>query len=173
MEALQKIVEDLEEKLQNINKEIGDSEKKIEQKNAEIQQFITSITNTNDAPSQTQTPAGGSGKGLAIYSMMMPFLESIVDLISKMALSTSQKSMIRTLQTGLSELNSAQRHLKEREWDIQNKLMDNQLQLAKLKIENGEINQDDLFRSSSNVTYVFWVVLTICFHRSAALCFSP
>ncbi|KAL0156046.1 hypothetical protein M9458_047292, partial [Cirrhinus mrigala] len=97
-----KIIEELDANLHNINKEIEDHEKKIEQKNAEIQKFINSITDTKNEQLM-QTPA---------------------------------ESMIRTLQTGLSELNSAKQRLKEREWEIQNKLMDNQLQLAKLKIEN-------------------------------------
>lgn len=138
MNALQKIAEALEENLQKINKEIEDYEKKIEDKNAEMQTFINSITSTKEE--HTLTPAGGHGTGssLDIISVIVPFLDSFMGYISKMVLSTSQESMIRTLQAGLSELNSARQRLKEQEWDIQNKLMDNQLHLAKLKIENGE-----------------------------------
>lgn len=141
MEALQKIMDGLDANLQKTNKELEDYEKKIEQKNAEIQKFINSITGTKEE----KTPAGenGAGSGLALFSAIVPFVESIIGFISKMVLSSSQESMIKTLQTGLSELTSAQQRLKEREWDIQNKLMDNQLQLAKLKIENGE---DYLFK---------------------------
>lgn len=138
MEALQKIMDGLDANLQTTNKELEDYEKKIEQKNAEIQKFINSITDTKEE----KTPAGenGAGSGLALFSAIVPFVESIIGFISKMVLSSSQESMIKTLQTGLSELTSAQQRLKEREWDIQNKLMDNQLQLAKLKIENGDNN---------------------------------
>ncbi|KTG03107.1 hypothetical protein cypCar_00028697 [Cyprinus carpio] len=137
MEALQKIMDGLDANLQKTNKELEDYEKKIEQKNAEIQKFINSITGSKEE----KTPAGenGAGSGLALFSAIVPFVESIIGFISKMVLSSSQESMIKTLQTGLSELTSAQQRLKEREWDIQNKLMDNQLQLAKLKIENGQM----------------------------------
>ncbi|KAK2870507.1 hypothetical protein Q8A67_024899 [Cirrhinus molitorella] len=142
MEALQKIVEALQENLHQINKEIEDSEKKIEKKNAEIEQFINSIINTKEElkPLMPQTPVmPGVAPGVAIFSMIVPFVDSIMGYISKMVTSTSQKSMVNTLQAGLSELTSAQQRLKEREWDIQNKLMDKQLQLAKLKIENGQM----------------------------------
>ncbi|KAK2870511.1 hypothetical protein QQF64_021513 [Cirrhinus molitorella] len=142
MEALEKIVEALEENLHQINKEIKESDKKIEKKNAEIQQFINSIINTKDEQLlllQAPVMMPGVAPGVAIFSMIVPFVDSIMRFISKMVTSASQKSMISSLQTGLSELTSAQQRLKEQEWDIQNKLMDKQLQLAKLKIENGQM----------------------------------
>ncbi|RXN14873.1 fibrinogen- and Ig-binding -like protein [Labeo rohita] len=135
METLQKNIEDLDANLHNINKEIEDHEKKIEQKNVEIKKFINSITNTKNQQLM-QMPAV-KVTSVAIFLMMVPFVEHIMNYICKME--TSQESMIRTLQTGLSELNSAKQRLKEQEWDIQNELMDKQLQLAKLKIENGQI----------------------------------
>ncbi|XP_050960535.1 uncharacterized protein LOC127161829 [Labeo rohita] len=124
METLQKNIEDLDANLHNINKEIEDHEKKIEQKNVEIKKFINSITNTKNQQLM-QMPAV-KVTSVAIFLMMVPFVEHIMNYICKME--TSQESMIRTLQTGLSELTSAKQHLKEQEWDIQNKLMDKQLQ---------------------------------------------
>ncbi|KAK2870506.1 hypothetical protein Q8A67_024898 [Cirrhinus molitorella] len=116
MEALQKIVDGLETNLQNINKELEDSEKKIEKKNAEIQTFISSITNTKDEQ-MMQTPAGMPmmGSSVAIFSMMVPFVENIMSYICKMVTATSQESMVKTLQTGLSELTSEKQRLKEHE----------------------------------------------------------
>ncbi|XP_026057514.1 uncharacterized protein LOC113042707 [Carassius auratus] len=137
MDALQKIMDDLDANLQTTNKALEDIEKKI----AEIQKFISSITGTKDE----KTPAGENKTeaDLALFSAIVPFVESIIGFISKMGLSSSQESSIKTLQTGLSELTSAQQHLKERKWEIQNKLMDKQLQLAKLKIENGQMPSVD------------------------------
>ncbi|XP_077075179.1 uncharacterized protein LOC143726061 isoform X2 [Siphateles boraxobius] len=140
MKALQKIIDGLEANLLNISKEIEDNEKKIEVKNTEIQKFISSITGTTEEKAIQMpgvTPMMGSG--VAIFSMMVPFVENIISYICKMVTTTSQESMIKTLQNGLSELTDAQRRLKEREWEIQNQLMDNQLKMAKLKIENGQM----------------------------------
>ncbi|XP_048031488.1 uncharacterized protein LOC125258545 [Megalobrama amblycephala] len=140
MEELQKIIDGLEENLGKISKEIEDYEKKIEVKNAEIHEFISSITDTKEEQT-TQMPGvtPTMGSSVAIFAMIVPFVESVMGYISKMVMATSQESMVRSLCAGLSELTTAQQHLKEREWDIQNQLMDNQLKLAKLKIENGQL----------------------------------
>lgn len=139
MEALQKIVDGLEENLGKISKETEDHEKKIEEKNAEIQRFISSITsNKEEKRSLTPDVTPMMGSSVAIFSMMVPFVESVMSYICKMVMATSHESMIKTLQGGLSELTRAQQRLKEQEWNIQNQLMDNQLKLAKIKIENGE-----------------------------------
>ncbi|XP_016119895.1 uncharacterized protein [Sinocyclocheilus grahami] len=137
MEALQKIVKGLEENLRNINKKIEGSEKKIDEKHAEIQKFINKITSTNDEQTPAGTPTMGSK--VSIFSMMVPFAESVIGYIWEMVKSSSDEKAIKAFNTALSSLTSAQQHLKEEEWKIQNKLMDNQLQLAKLKMENGQI----------------------------------
>ncbi len=131
MEALQKIVKDLEENLQNINKKTEDSEKKIEQKNAEIQQFISKITDAKEE----QTSKMGSK--VSWYSKIMPFAGSVYDYLCKLVKSHSDKIVIEAFNTSLSTLTKEQQRLKEQQWKIQNKLMDKQLQLAKLKIEDG------------------------------------
>ncbi|XDV48208.1 hypothetical protein PO909_017660 [Leuciscus waleckii] len=46
------------------------------------------------------------------------------------------------LRADLSKTTEAQNRLKEKEWRVQNKLMDNQLKLDKLKIKNGQIPSD-------------------------------
>lgn len=122
MKALQKIVKDLEEKLKNINKKTENSEKKIEQKNAEIQQFISTITDA---------------KEVSLFSRMVPFVGCVIDYMCKLVKSHSDKIVIEAFNTALSTLTKEQQRLKEQEWKIQNELMDKQLQLAKLKIENG------------------------------------
>ncbi len=131
MKALQKIVNDLEENLQNINKKTENSEKKIEEKNAEIQQFISKITDAKEE----QTSKMGSK--VSWYSMIMPFVGSVFDYLCKLVKSHSDKIVIEAFNTALSTLTKEHQRLKEEEWDIQNKLMDKQLQLAKLKIEDG------------------------------------
>lgn len=133
MKALQKIVEDLEENLQNINKKTEDSEKKIEEKNAEIQQFISKITDTKEE----QTSKMGSK--VSWFSMMVPFAGSVYDYLCKLIKSRSDKIVIEAFNTALSTLTKEQQRLKEQQWDIQNKLMDKQLKLAKLKIEDGQL----------------------------------
>ncbi|XDV48206.1 hypothetical protein PO909_017658, partial [Leuciscus waleckii] len=142
MEALQKIVDGLEANLRNITKDIEDYEKKIEVKNTEIQRFISSITNTDTTEEKAMQMPGVTsmmGSGVAIFSMIVPFVEDVMSYICKMVTNTKHASVIKTLQSGLTELTSAQHRLREREWDIQNKLMDNQLKMAKLKIENGQM----------------------------------
>ncbi|KAK9952871.1 hypothetical protein ABG768_016901 [Culter alburnus] len=159
MEALQKIIDALEENLGKISKEIEDYEKKIEVKNAEIQKFISSITDTKEEQT-TQMPGVTPmmGSSVAIFSMMVPFVESVIGYISKMVMATSQESMVKSLCDGLSELTGAKQRLKEQEWDIQNKLMDNQLKLAKLKIENGQlpsvIHLDDVQKCLSRIQQI-------------------
>lgn len=136
MEALQKIVEDLKEKLHNINEKTEDSEKKIEEKNAEIQQFISKITDAKEE----QTSMMGSK--VSWYSMMVPFAGNVYDYLCKLIKSRSDKIVIEAFNTSLSTLTKEQQRLKEQQWDIQNKLMDKQLQLAKLRIENGQLPCD-------------------------------
>ncbi|XP_048030850.1 paramyosin-like isoform X1 [Megalobrama amblycephala] len=123
MKELQKIIDDLEAQHANISKEIQDSEKKIEEKNSEIHELIN----------ETQT-----NTDVAIFSMIVPFLESIISFIYKMKY-TSMKDELRALHDDLTKTTEAQKRLKEEECDIQNKLMDNQLNLAKLKIENDQV----------------------------------
>lgn len=130
MEALQKIVDNLEEKLHNINNKIKDSEKKIDDKNAEMQKFISKITS-----------AGMSrmGSKVSFFSKIVPFVESVMDYIWKMVTSTSDEKVIEAFNAALSALTSEQQRLKKEEWEIQNELMPKQLQLAKLKIESGQM----------------------------------
>ncbi|XP_073797348.1 uncharacterized protein [Danio rerio] len=143
MEALQKTVDTLEANLQKLNKEIEASEKQIEAKNAEIQAFINKITSKKEEPTVQTTsamPAAAAiAPSVAIFSMIVPFVEHIMDYICKMVTASSYQATIKTLQGGLSELTDAHRHLQDQEWSIQNKLMDQQLKLAKIKIENGQL----------------------------------
>ncbi len=120
MEALQKIVEGLDENLQKINKEMQRYE----------HVWTASPSPLKNRRRRRETPAATHTE-VSIFSMIVPLVESIISFFSKIVRGPSQASMIRTLQTGLSELTSAQQRLKEQERDIQNKLMDKQLQLAK------------------------------------------
>ncbi|XP_056307068.1 uncharacterized protein LOC130218804 [Danio aesculapii] len=148
MQALQKTVDTLEANLKKLNKDIEASEKRIEAKNAEIQAFINKITGSKGE--QEKKAAGASAgaaagaaaaaaPGVAIFSMIVPFVESIFGYISNMVTASSYQATIKTLQGGLSELTDAHRHLKDQEWSIQNQLMDQELKLAKIKIENGQL----------------------------------
>lgn len=139
MEALQQTVEALEANLQKINKEIEDYEKKTEEINTEIQKFISSITDSKDESMEMPEVTPKMGSSVAIFSMIVPFVENIIGYICKVVMSTSQEKVIRTLQSGLSELTAAQQRLKEQEWNFQNQLMDKQLSLAKIKVENGQL----------------------------------
>ncbi|XP_056306819.1 uncharacterized protein LOC130218605 [Danio aesculapii] len=144
MEALQKTVDTLEENLQKLNKDIEASEKQIEAKNEEIRAFINKITGSKEepimkTPDATSAAAAAYAPGVAIFSMMVPFMESIFGYISNMVTASSYQATIQTLQGGLSELTDAHRHLKDQEWTIQNQIMDQQLNLAKIKIENGQL----------------------------------
>ncbi|TRY58863.1 hypothetical protein DNTS_034155 [Danionella cerebrum] len=143
MAAIQQVVDGLEANLTKINKDIADNEEKIEQKNADIQNYIKTISVTkDDTKGQEANPWADLGgmchPEVAVVALIVPFIESIIRFISKMVTATSHKNNLKTFQIGLSELMDTQRRLKEQEWDIQNKLMDNQLKLAKLKIENGQ-----------------------------------
>ncbi|XP_048030842.1 thyroid receptor-interacting protein 11-like [Megalobrama amblycephala] len=121
MKALQKIIDGLEEKLLHISKKIDDYEKKIEEKNSDIHTMISSITETD----------------LNIYSMIVPFVES--NIFKTMRFSP-EKDQLRALYADLSEITEPQKSLKEEEWDIQNQLLENQLKLAKLQFENGQLS---------------------------------
>ncbi|KAK9952868.1 hypothetical protein ABG768_016898 [Culter alburnus] len=118
MKELQKIIDGLEAKLLSISKRIDDYEKKIEEKNAEIQKIIISI-------------AGRS----FFYSIFVLFVES---MISRMRFSP-EEDQLRALYADLSKTTEAQKSLIEEEWNIQNQLMENRLKLAKLQIENGQM----------------------------------
>ncbi|XP_051971007.1 uncharacterized protein LOC127635183 [Xyrauchen texanus] len=142
MKVIQDIVEDLDKKLQGITEEIEKCEKEIEKKNSEIQKFIGSITSPKEESTISTpalTPAAAMNPAVAIFSMIVPFVESIMGYICKMVTNTSHEAMFKTLDGELSQLSLEKQRLKEREWDIQNKLMDKQLSLAKLNIENGQI----------------------------------
>ncbi|XP_048030841.1 uncharacterized protein LOC125258064 isoform X2 [Megalobrama amblycephala] len=123
MKELQKIIDALKEKHLNISEEIEDYERKIEEKNTEMRELISRIR----------------GKGFNIYSMIVPFEDSIISHIYKTTESTSEKDQLRALHADLSEITKAQKRLKEEEWDIQIKLMENELKLAKLQTENGQM----------------------------------
>ncbi|XP_048030848.1 paramyosin-like [Megalobrama amblycephala] len=133
MKELQKIIDDLEAQHANISKKIEDSEKKIEEKNSEIHELISKISTTKEEDkTQTHTDVG-------IFSMIVPFVESIIRYIFKMIKYSSEKDQLKALHDDLTKTTEAQKHLKEKEWNIQNKLMDNQLNLAKLNIENDQV----------------------------------
>ncbi|XP_009300574.1 uncharacterized protein isoform X2 [Danio rerio] len=148
MEALQKTVDTLEANLQKLNKEIEASEKRIEAKNAEIQAFINKISGSKEDQGKKLAEAGAAAAaaaaaaiepGVAIFTMMVPFVESIIGYICNTVAAPAYQETIKTLQGGLSELQNAHRSLKDQEWSIQNKLMDQQLNLAKIKIESGQL----------------------------------
>ncbi|XP_051543325.1 uncharacterized protein LOC127434557 [Myxocyprinus asiaticus] len=142
MEAIQKIVDELDKNLHNITEEIEKSEEEIEKKNSEIQKFISSITSAKEKSTISTpalTPAAAMGQSVAIFSMIVPFVENIIGFVCKMVTDTAHAATIKTLDGELSQLSCEKQRLKEKEWDIQNKLMDNQLNLAKLHIENGQM----------------------------------
>ncbi|CAM4724373.1 unnamed protein product [Leuciscus chuanchicus] len=58
--------------------------------------------------------------------------------ISSITSTTEEKAMQTPGVTPMMG-SDAERRLKEQEWSIQNQLMDNQLKMAKLKIENGQM----------------------------------
>ncbi|KAK9952869.1 hypothetical protein ABG768_016899 [Culter alburnus] len=123
MKELQKIIDGLKEKHLNISEEIEDYERKIEEKNTEIRELISRIRETN----------------FNMYSMIVPFVDSIISHIYKTIESTPEKDQLRALHADLSETIEAQKRLKEEEWEIQVKLMENELKLAKLQTENGQM----------------------------------
>ncbi|XDV48224.1 hypothetical protein PO909_017674 [Leuciscus waleckii] len=130
MKALQKIIDGLEANLLNISKEIEDYEKKIDKKNSEIHEFFIRIT------SNKEEKTTGPSVDFTAYSMMVPFVESVIRFVSKKITSTTENYQMMALHADLSEITEAQNRLKEQEWDIQNQLMDHQLKMAKLEIEN-------------------------------------
>ncbi|KAK9952870.1 hypothetical protein ABG768_016900 [Culter alburnus] len=123
MKELQKIIDGLKEKHLSISEEIEDYERKIEEKNTEIRELISRIRETD----------------FKMYSMIVPFVDSIISHIYKTTESTSEKDQIRALEADLSETIEAQKRLKEEEQEIQNQLLENELKLAKLQTENGQM----------------------------------
>ncbi|XP_058620581.1 uncharacterized protein LOC131532806 [Onychostoma macrolepis] len=125
MKSLEEAVTKLDGELRKISQSIEEMEKKIEAKNSEIQDHVQTVSK--------------KVQGMGILAALVPFIGAIIKSIYETATAPGVNAQIQALNADLTHLTSEKISQQNREWTIQVKLMDLQLQLASSRIQLGVI----------------------------------
>jgi len=124
IEALQKVVKDIEEELKNNTTEMGHVEANIEAKNQELQSLIKDNSREN--------------KFQRFVYAIVPSIKVIVKFFYDTFTGPGVAVKVKALSVKLSILNMEKSDLRNKERTIHIRLTDMQLKLAIMKIEQGE-----------------------------------
>ncbi|KAK2867470.1 hypothetical protein QQF64_023161 [Cirrhinus molitorella] len=125
IEALEKVVSDLQVELKKNAEELGRVEEKLEEKKREIDNHVRDSSRKSN--------------GLTILAALVPFVGAFVKSIYDTAAGPDVAAKTQTLSNEISNLYAEKSSLRNKEWNIQVKLTDVQLKLASMKIEQGSI----------------------------------
>ncbi|KAG9282323.1 hypothetical protein AMEX_G964 [Astyanax mexicanus] len=124
-----KAMEEALEQLKMNQKTIADSietlEKQIQSKSSELEKHVREVTSKD--------------KGLGIFAAVVPFIGAIVKSIYDSATGPGVAAKTKALENELNRLNSEKAALKQQEWTLQLKIIDEGMVLAKKKIELGVV----------------------------------
>ncbi|KAL0154767.1 hypothetical protein M9458_049030, partial [Cirrhinus mrigala] len=121
IEAQEKVVSDLEVELKKNTEELRRIEEKIEEKQQEMQSYLTDASRTSDS--------------LDILVILVPIVGAIVKSIYDAVAGPDVAAKTQALSNEISNLFSEKSNLRNKEWNIQVRLTDAQLKLASMKIE--------------------------------------
>ncbi|KAI4882699.1 hypothetical protein NFI96_022343, partial [Prochilodus magdalenae] len=125
IKAMEDALEKLKQELQAISTKVTKTENLISSKSRELEDLVNKITKAN--------------KGLRIFAAVVPFILSIVQFICDAATGRGIAKTIRTLENQLNQLYSEKTFLKQQEWTLQLKVIEDGMKLAQKKIDHGAI----------------------------------
>ncbi|XP_067234545.1 uncharacterized protein [Chanodichthys erythropterus] len=111
--------------LKKVTEELAETEKKINSKSQEIQEFARSITKTS--------------KGLGIFSALVPFIGMIVKSIYDAVHDPKNIAQMKALEAELNILIADKTALKQKEWQLQLKIIDWQMKAAQASFDKNSI----------------------------------
>lgn len=125
MKSHEKALKDFDKRRDLILKEIEKTEKKIKDKNGELQSHVSHVCRKS--------------QGLGIMASVVPFIGPLIKSIYETASEPGAVAKTHALTSELSQLSSEKSDLRHKEWNIHVKMTDLQLRLATLKIQDGTI----------------------------------
>ncbi|KAG5261420.1 hypothetical protein AALO_G00304300 [Alosa alosa] len=124
-QAIKDHLEKLKKDLKQAVDELGNIDTKLKAKSNELQQHVQDATR-EDA-------------GLGIFGAIVPFIGPIVHAIYKTATSPGVVAKTKALENEINQLISEKTALRQKEWQLQNEVINWQMQETKASIELGTI----------------------------------
>ncbi|XDV48203.1 hypothetical protein PO909_017655, partial [Leuciscus waleckii] len=125
LKLAEKALNDMKSELQKTTAELHETEKKINSKNQEIQEFAKSISKTS--------------KGLGIVAAVVPFIGLLVKKIYDAAKDPEHTAQLKALEAELNILIADKTALKQKEWQVQLKIIDWQMKVARASFDRNSI----------------------------------
>ncbi|XP_056090321.1 uncharacterized protein si:dkey-7i4.24 [Rhinichthys klamathensis goyatoka] len=125
LKQTEKTLDDLKSELQKTTQELDETEKKINRKIQEIQVFARSITKAS--------------RGLGIFAAIVPFVGLIVKSIYKAVRDPGNVARMKALEAELNRLLAEKTALRQKQWQVQLKIVDGQMKVAKASFERNSI----------------------------------
>lgn len=124
LKQTEKSLNDLKSELQKTTQELDATEKKINSKTQEIQVFARSITKKS--------------RGLGIFAAIVPFIGLIVKSFYNAVRDPQNVARMKALEAELNRLIAEKTALKQKQWQVQLKIIDGQMKVAKASFEQSE-----------------------------------
>lgn len=124
IKSLLEAVAKLKEELRKMTKDENEIEKKIEDKNHELQNHIKDVSRRK--------------RGFGILAALVPCFGALIKCLYDAATGPGDTDKTQSLNAELSRLSSEKSSLQNKKWSIQIKVTDLQLQLANSQLQLGE-----------------------------------
>ncbi|XP_056306698.1 uncharacterized protein LOC130218519 [Danio aesculapii] len=122
---LNKAIQKLDEEMKKTVQDVANLEKKIEEKNAELERHLEHTSKKSN--------------GMSIMAALVPFFGLLIKFIVDAATVPGEAAKTQSLKADLSRLTNEKRDLQNKEWDIHVKQTELELELASAKIHLGVI----------------------------------
>ncbi|XP_039529095.1 uncharacterized protein LOC120480184 [Pimephales promelas] len=125
LKQAEKTLNDLKSELQKTTRDLDETEKKINSKIQEIQAFARSITTTR--------------RGLGIFAAIVPFIHLIDKSIYNAVRDPENVARMEALEAELNHLLAEKTTLRQKQWQVQLKVIDGQMNVARASFEQNSI----------------------------------
>ncbi|KAK7130507.1 hypothetical protein R3I94_008693 [Phoxinus phoxinus] len=125
LKQTEKTLNDLKSELQKTTQELDETEKKINSKSQEIQVFARSITKTS--------------RRLGIFAAIVPFIRLVVKSIYDAVRDPKNVARMKALEAELNRLIAEKTALKQKQWQVQLKVIDWQMNAVKASFDRNSI----------------------------------
>ncbi|XP_049334821.1 uncharacterized protein LOC111189729 [Astyanax mexicanus] len=129
VKAMEEALEILKKNLKTIADSIETIEKQIQSKSSELEKHVREVTSKD--------------KGLSIFAAVVPFIGAIVKSIYDSATGPGVAAKTKALENELNKLYSEKTILKQQEWTLQLKIIDEGMVLAKKEKDLGIVPNPD------------------------------
>ncbi|CAM4724370.1 unnamed protein product [Leuciscus chuanchicus] len=125
VKLLEEALSDMKSEFQKTTAELAETEKKINSKSQEIQEFARSISKTS--------------KGLGIFAAIVPFIGLLVKSIYDAVKDPEHTAQLKALEAELNILIADKTALKQKQWQVQLQIMDQQMKAARASFDQNSI----------------------------------